>query len=85
VFKTTKEAMEYAAQHQIPTVVPVTPPTDIAERARRAARAYLATKSHIVTSDPTGWQGEESRLADIIAAEFGGGDGGDGDEKGTQQ
>jgi hypothetical protein len=27
--------------------------------------------------------GELTRLADIIAAEFGGGDGGDGDEKGT--
>jgi hypothetical protein len=57
---------------------PVATPTDVAERARRAARAYLATKSHIVTSDPTSWQGEESRLADIIAAECGGSGGGGG-------
>jgi hypothetical protein len=38
-FRTTKEAMEYAARHEIPSVIPVATPTDIAERARRAFRA----------------------------------------------
>jgi hypothetical protein len=53
----------------------------VTERARRAAEKVAV------------WAGGKGRpdgkaideIADIIAAEFGGGDGGDGDEKGTQQ
>lgn len=60
-FRNTKEAMEYAARHKMPAVVPVATPTDTEERIQRAAQSIWNNL------DRTWSVGE---LIDVIAAEF---------------
>lgn len=73
-FRTTKEAMEYAARHAIPTVIPVTAtPPDVTERARRAAEKLLANAGCVLRQEDGNYE-DVVQLGDyatgVIAAEF---------------
>jgi hypothetical protein len=68
VFRTTKEAMEYAAQHEIPTVVPVIAPANIDERVRRAAEKVAESANSYFRAE--GFEVSAEEFIDIIATEF---------------